>query len=74
MVYQGIYRNGVVVLKKGAALPDGTEVSVHAPTRSPAGKKRTARLRVMRHAGTARGLPPDASRNLDHYLYGHPKQ
>ena len=24
--------------------------------------------------GAAKGLPPDASVNVDHYLYGHPKK
>jgi len=24
--------------------------------------------------GSVEGLPEDASRNVDHYLYGHPKQ
>ncbi len=28
----------------------------------------------MRLAGTVHGLPEDAAVNLDHYLYGHPKQ
>jgi hypothetical protein len=31
-----------------------------------------AKLRAL--AGTAEGLPPDAARNHDHYLYGLPKQ
>jgi hypothetical protein len=69
----GVWRKGVVVLEKGARLPEGTRVRVEVPARPAAGKK-AARRRVMRHAGAARGLPPDASRNLDHYLYGHPKR
>jgi len=24
--------------------------------------------------GMAKGLPPDAAQNVDHYLYGHPKK
>jgi len=30
--------------------------------------------RMRRLAGKARGLPPDAARNVDHYLYGHEKR
>jgi hypothetical protein len=26
------------------------------------------------YIGIAKDLPPDMSKNLDHYLYGHPKQ
>ena len=74
MVYYGVFRKGVVVLENGARLPEGTQVRVEAPRRPAGGKGAVARRRVMSHAGTARGLPPDASRNLDHYLYGHPRQ
>ena len=35
---------------------------------------RRPRRRIMRHAGVVTDLPPDASTNLDHYLYGHPKE
>jgi len=60
-------------------LPEGTEVTVEPirGKRKPAsGRKRRTGLRpgVMKFAGKAKGLPSDASRNLDHYLYGHPKE
>jgi hypothetical protein len=29
---------------------------------------------LLRFAGAAKDLPPDAAINLDHYLYGHPKR
>jgi len=30
--------------------------------------------RLMRYSGIVKGMPPDMSQNLDHYLYGHPKK
>jgi hypothetical protein len=30
--------------------------------------------RMKDFIGTAKNLPPDASINIDHYLYGHPKK
>ena len=72
--YRGQVKNGVVVLIDEAALPEGTEVSVR-PLRPARGKRPQGLTPGMRKfAGKARGLPPDASRNLEHYLYGRPKQ
>jgi len=77
MILHGRVTNGVVVLQNGDTLPEGTEVTVRpvkrlggkrSPTQSPARKK------LLRHAGKAKGLPVDAARNLNHYLYGHPKE
>ena len=75
MVLHGRVRNGVIVLE-GASLPEGTPVRVQAEDaprrrRQPAKK---AKRSLLKHAGTAKNLPADAARNLDHYLYGHPKQ
>ena len=30
--------------------------------------------KLLKYAGKAVGLPPDAARNHDHYLYGTPKR
>ncbi len=76
MKVRGKMKNGVVVLQNAAALPDGATVTVRPVKKSPA--KRSAkphgRRKLLRHAGKATGLPADAARNLDHYLYGHAKQ
>jgi hypothetical protein len=43
----------------------------------PAGKskaKPSSRRKLLRHAGKASGIPADAARNLEHYLYGHTKR
>lgn len=77
MTYRGRVKNGGVVLDDPTALAEGTEVSVR-PVRPPAktskGKKPTVGKGLLNLAGKAKGLPPDASRNLDHYLYGHRKR
>lgn len=80
MVYRGRVKKGVVVLDEGTNLADGTEVTVRpvrAKTlRTPKKAKKPKKLRsgLLKFAGKAKGLPPDASRNVDHYLYGHAKR
>jgi len=79
MTHRGKVKNGVVVLDDPKALPDGTDVIVE-PVKSKSKPTRKAkqlkkyRQRLMKYAGKADGLPSDASRNLEHYLYGHPKR
>jgi hypothetical protein len=72
MTYKGCVRNGVVVLKGRAKLPEGAEVKV---TVEPAGSDRASLSRLLlKYAGKAKGLPRDLARNHDHYLYGTPKR
>jgi hypothetical protein len=79
MVYRGRVKNGVVVLEGLARLEEGAVVSVR-PIRRPARASRkkkqppTLYQRLKSVAGKAKGLPPDASVNHDHYLYGMPKR
>jgi hypothetical protein len=79
MTHRGRVKNGVVVLDNPEALPEGTEVSVR-PVRSAASRAKNRKQKatpgkgLLKLAGKAKGLPPDASRNLDHYLYGHRKR
>ena len=84
MTARGKVKNGKVVFENPNALPDGTEVEVRpAKKRKPAAKAtkpiakaraRTLADRLKNVMGKATGLPPDASVNHDHYLYGTPKQ
>lgn len=79
MSYKGIVKNGVVVLDESAHLPEGAEVRVELPERTTDPSKPDANgaslaQKLLRHAGKAKGLPADASSNLDHYLYGTPKR
>jgi len=74
MTVRGFVRKGLVVLEDPHALPDGTQVNV-SPVKTPKAKgKKSALGRLGRFAGKAKGLPRDAARNLDHYLYGDARQ
>jgi hypothetical protein len=62
--------NGQIVLSDPLSLPDGTKVSIslqEVPSRLLLDRMKSV-------IGIAGDMPPDASRNIDHYLYGHPKQ
>jgi len=84
MTIRGRIKKGKVWLDDPEALPEGTEVEVRPvkktrkPTKtSPKKKKAPTRSLAERYAayiGKAKGLPPDMSVNLDHYLYGLPKR
>ncbi len=78
MVYRGYIRNGKIELSENVELPEGAQVcvEVNGGINSSPGKnnKESLRQKLLRHAGTAHGLPADTARNLDHYLYGLPKQ
>jgi hypothetical protein len=80
MTYRGRVAGGVVVVNKPEALPEGTVVSVHVVARvRRAGKKARGTApdiwsRLLRLAGTAKGLPVDLARNHDHYAHGAPRK
>ncbi len=70
---RGRVQRGIVLLDDPEALPEGTEVTVRALGRKasqadPAPGKSTVNRGLLKLAGKARGLPPGASRNVDHYL------
>ena len=78
MVYRGQVKGGMVVLEGPAAPPEGARVSVRvlkATTPRPERtRERTLYDRLKNVIGKAKGMPPDASLNTDHYLYGMPKR
>lgn len=78
MTYRGRVKNGVVVLDDSVKLPEGVEVKIDLLTTSPEPPREeeipTLYERVEAFVGKVHGLPADASINLDHYLYGVPKQ
>lgn len=78
MVVRGHVKNGTVVLDEPTKLPEGAEVEVSvlaAPAPSPVENEgATLYDRLKPIIGAAQGLPSDASTNVDHYLYGHPKK
>jgi hypothetical protein len=77
MTYRGKIKNGVVVLDKRAHLPEGTTVTVRPLKGRTVAEKKSKRQptlyeRLKPFIGVADDLPPDASINVDHYLYGAP--
>ncbi len=84
MTVRGKIKNGRVVLDNPKALAEGTEVEVRpvkkrksaAKPRKPKTKARPRSLaeRLAPFIGVVKDLPRDMSVNLDHYLYGHPKE
>jgi len=79
---RGIVKKGKVLLDDPSALAEGTTVEVRpvgkrAPaskTHKPEKKPLSLAKRLNNIIGKASGLPPDASVNHDHYLYGLPKR
>ena len=81
MSYRGHIQNGVIVLDEPKGLPEGAEVRVHLvstpivePIPDDGQKRPTLYERLKPFIGCVDDLPPDMSVNLDHYLYGAPKQ
>jgi len=80
VVLRGRVRNGLVVLRTPSALHEGTEVEIRPKAcaktvrKAPAKKRRTLYDIFKPLIGKAKGLPPDASLNVDHYLYGIAKR
>ena len=84
MTVRGRIKNGKVLLDDPGAIPEGTEVVVRpaanskptAKAKKPKARAKPCTLaeRLANVMGKATGLPPDASVNHDHYLYGTPKQ
>ncbi len=68
--YEGKVVNGVVVLESGATLPEGTCVRVEPLEERPL----LDLLRAVEKAPANPNWPHDGAAELDHYLYGMPKQ
>lgn len=78
MTCRGVVKGGTIVLDEPAALPEGSRVEcVILEIKSQANKALhdSGNLYgdLMEFAGKVTGLPEDASDNVDHYLYRHPK-
>lgn len=77
MTYQGHIENGKVVFDGAPVLAEGTPVVVTVVEKAIEPSEReipTLYERMKPFLGTVEGLPEDASQNIDHYLYGHPKK
>lgn len=73
MSFTGHIQNGVVIFDTPISLPDGTPVKVETIEAETKGRAGSLLQRLGDVVGKAEGLPPDAAENVDHYLYGHPK-
>jgi hypothetical protein len=71
MTLEGRVLNGTIVLHPPATLPEGSHVRVEVLTAETPEPSLFDRLGDL--AGKAANLPPDASEQHDHYLYGAPK-
>jgi len=76
MTLHGYIKNGQIVLERDGPLPEGAAVKIEVldAKKTSGPDQETLGQRLLKHAGKARGLPRDASRNHDHYLYGTPKK
>jgi hypothetical protein len=78
MTYHGHVRNGMVILDEPVQLPEGAEVTIQLTAHDVPSDVQddgpTLYERLKPIVGAAKGLPPDASVNVDHYLYGRPKR
>jgi len=78
MTYRGHIKMGAILLDDAPTLPEGVEVEVHLLTENmprEGGGQIPSVCEVLKDfVGQAEGLPPDASVNHDHYLYGLPKR
>jgi hypothetical protein len=72
MTLEGRVLNGTIVLQPPASLPEGARVRIEVlATEAP---EPSLAERLSNVIGKAKGLPPDASAQHDHYLYGVPKR
>jgi hypothetical protein len=70
MTYFGKIQNGMVVLEGGVRLPEGTAVKVEPVV--DAASAGVDPLYQLTQLAVPTGVP-DLAKNIDHYLYGHPK-
>ena len=79
MTYRGHVENGTVLLDVPVTLSDGTKVEVavvegaEAPCEAKSIWELVSEISASVPAEEWEKTPPDASVNLDHYLYGAPK-
>jgi hypothetical protein len=76
MTYRGHIKNGTVILDDPVDLLEGAavEIVVFDVATAVEPPRRTLRELLAPFIGMADDLPPDGSCQLDHYLYGTPKE
>ena len=73
MTFRGFFKNGVVIVENAPPVPDGTPVRVEVADVNDAQQPTWGEV-LKEVIGKAEGLPPDSSKNHDHYPYGTPKK
>lgn len=74
MQLEGHVQNGAIILNHPVPLPEGARVRIEILPVTTTGDEGTLYDSLQHLIGKAKGLPPDASVNHDHYLYGVPKK
>jgi hypothetical protein len=76
MTYRGHVKNGQILLDEPVVLPEGAEVRIEVAQEPAQNGKDSPSVwdELLDLAGTVHGLPVDAAKNHDHYLYGTPKK
>ena len=79
-IIHGKVENGRIIVPDDVELPEGATVSIQVRNSQVSSiedsddEEAASMLERMGPiVGSAKTLPPDAARNVDHYLYGHPK-
>lgn len=72
MLLEGTIKNGAIVLDQPQLLQEGARVRVNVEPTEKDGQ--SLRDFLLKHAGTASGLPRDLAEQHDHYLHGTPKR
>jgi hypothetical protein len=78
MIYRGRVHQGMVVFDQPTGLQDGVPVQVEVVDSGDetghVAESPSLYDRLQDLIGQAQDLPPDASQQIDHYLYGTPKR
>jgi hypothetical protein len=75
MTYRGYVKQGVIRLRGRASLEEGTEVRIE-PVKAVkrARARKTLGQKMLKFAGSVKGLPSDLARDHDHYAHGRPRK
>ncbi len=79
MTLRGHIHNGALVLDEPVAYAEGAQVecvvlNVEPPPAEASCKDKGCYEDLLAFAGIVTDLPEDVSEQIDHYVYGHPKQ
>ena len=74
MAYRGRVKNGTIELEPGVVLPEGAEVEIRLcnATSEEAQRGQLDPVFRLNELAVETGIT-DLAKNIDHYLYGHPK-